>query len=101
MKASNCNRSIQMPRRGGLMPLALLAILLCGSRPANWWRKDEPPLEPNVAPTNYRAKLLDFLQVQLTDATGVREASISEPKLQPVGTESRYVACLRYNAKNG
>ena len=58
-------------------------------------------VEPNVLPVNFRAKLLEFLQLQLTDPTGVREALVSEPRLQPFGNESRYVACLRYNSKNG
>jgi hypothetical protein len=60
-----------------------------------------PPVEPNILPTNYRANLLDFLQNHLTDPIGVRDAHISEPKVQPIGTESRYVVCLRYNAKDG
>ena len=65
------------------------------------FKKDEPPPEPNVLPKNYRANLLDFLQIQLTDPTGVRQAFISEPALMPIGSENRYVACLRYDSKDG
>ena len=60
-----------------------------------------PPVEPNIPPPNHRANLLSFLQNQLTDPVGVRDAYISEPKLQPIGAESSYVVCLRYNAKDG
>jgi len=69
----------------------------------NPFKKEGPPPEPNVLPTNYKSKLLDLLQTQLTDPFGVRDAYITEPKLQPVGSsgESRYVVCVRYNAKDG
>jgi hypothetical protein len=60
-----------------------------------------PPPEPNVMPTNYRTRLLQFLERELYDPTGVRDAYISEPKLRPFGTESRYTVCVRYNAKAG
>ena len=60
-----------------------------------------PPPEPNIQPTNYRANLLKFLENEMVDPVGVHNAYISEPKLTPVGTESRYVACVRYDSKNG
>src|SRR5262249_3684155 len=98
MKALICNGPAT-PRAVALF--AGLAVLLAACGTSNPFRKDEPPPEPNVLPTSFRAKMLEFLQTQLTDPTGVRDASISEPKLQPVGAESRYVACVRYNSKNG
>ncbi len=80
----------------------LLAVMLVFSGCTLFGGKsDAPPVDPNILPTNYRANLLDFLQNHLTDPSGVRDAHIAEPKLQPIGTESRYVVCLRYNAKDG
>jgi hypothetical protein len=64
-------------------------------------KSDGPPVEVNVLPPNYRANLLDFMQKNLTDPLGVRDAYISEPRLQPIGTESRFAVCVRYNAKDG
>jgi hypothetical protein len=62
---------------------------------------DSKPVEVNLPPTNTRSSLLAFLENQLVDPLGVRDAYITEPKLQPIGTESRYVVCVRYNAKDG
>jgi hypothetical protein len=56
-------------------------------------------VEPNLPPTNYRAEILSYLQATLPDPTGVRDAYIAEPALRPSGSETRFVACLRYNAK--
>lgn len=56
-------------------------------------------VEPNIPPTNYRAEILSYLQATLPDPTGVRDAYIAEPALRPSGPETRFIACLRYNAK--
>jgi hypothetical protein len=80
---------------------ALLAAVLVFSGCSLFGDKSVgPPVEPNVLPPKYRANLLNFLQNQLADPIGVRDAYISEPKLQQIGTESRFVVCLRYNAKD-
>jgi len=81
---------------------ALLAVVLVFSGCSLFGGKsDAPPVEVNILPPNYRANLLDFMQKNLTDPLGVRDAYISEPRLQPIGTESRYAVCVRYNAKDG
>lgn len=68
---------------------------------------------PNVPPTNYREEIVAYLKAYLNNLTGIRDAAISEPKLQslqagyggqgiaygPLKVE-RYVVCVRYNAKN-
>ena len=85
-----------------LFQIVAIALALSGCSSFNFNpNKPDPPLEPNVFPKDYRSKLLDFLQVQLTDPIGVREAYIAEPTLRPIGTENRYVACLRYDSKDG
>ena len=60
--------------------------------------KTPPVSQPS---TNTRAGILALLQKQLVDPVGVHDAYITEPRLQQIGTESRYVVCVRYNAKDG
>jgi len=104
MRAANYNGS-NMTRGGRkILPVAVLAIALagCSSYENPFASKTVgPPPEPNILPQNYRANLLNFLQNELANPSGVRDAYITEPKLQPIGSESRYVVCLRYNARNG
>jgi hypothetical protein len=50
-------------------------------------------------PANYRADLLAFLRTYLNDPSNVRDAFISEPSVRILGTETRYVVCVRYEAR--
>jgi hypothetical protein len=52
-------------------------------------------------PANYKAELLAFLRTYLNDPSNVRDAFISEPSLRVVGPETRYVVCVRYEARRG
>jgi len=54
----------------------------------------------NVYPQGYRQDLLAFLRTYLNDPSHVRSASVSQPQLKYVGPGDRYVACVRYNARN-
>ena len=54
----------------------------------------------NVYPQNYKADLLAFLRTYLNNPQGVRGAMVSPPALTTVGQGQRYVACLRYNARD-
>jgi hypothetical protein len=53
----------------------------------------------NAYPASYKSDLLAFLRTYLNDPTRVRDASIAEPALKPMGRTNRYVVCLRYNAR--
>jgi hypothetical protein len=53
----------------------------------------------NAYPANYKSDLLAFLRLYLNDPTRIRDASIAEPVLKPMGRANRYVACVRYNAR--
>ena len=53
----------------------------------------------NIEPVNYKEDTLAFLRTYLNDPTGIREAAISPPVLKTVGGQTRYAACLRFNAK--
>ena len=54
----------------------------------------------NVVPQNYKQDLLAFLRTYLNDPTHMRDASVSPPVLKTVGPGERYVACVRYNARD-
>ena len=54
----------------------------------------------NVYPQGYRQDLLAFLRTYLNDPSHVRSASVSQPQLKYIGSGDRYVACVRYNARN-
>ena len=56
--------------------------------------------EANIFPANYRADTIAFLKTWLNDASGIRDAAISEPALKSAGRIDRYVLCVRFNAKN-
>lgn len=55
---------------------------------------------PQPFPTSYRTDLLAFLRTYLNDPVGVRGASLAEPVQRSVGGNMRYVACVRYAAKD-
>jgi len=57
----------------------------------------------NVYPAGYRTDILAFMRTYLNDPTRVRSASVSTPQLKPLGPDERgerYVACVRYTARN-
>lgn len=55
---------------------------------------------PQVYPSNYRTDTLSFMRTYLNNPEQVREAAISEPALRTLAGRQRYVACLRYNARD-
>ena len=54
----------------------------------------------NVFPQAYRQDLLAYLRTYLNDPSHVRVAAVSQPQLKYIGPGDRYVACVRYNARN-
>ena len=75
-----------------------LALLLgaCASQ-----HRTDSTDEINTYPASYKADIQAAIRVYLKDPTGIRDAAISEPVLKPatVAMPARYVACLRFNAK--
>jgi hypothetical protein len=62
--------------------------------------REERDARINVYPANYRADILAALHSYLSDPTHIRDAYVSEPSLQPIGRQKRYVTCVRFNARN-
>lgn len=54
----------------------------------------------NAYPENYKADLLSFLRVYLNDPTNVHSAYVAEPALKSAGRGTRYVACLKFSARD-
>lgn len=51
-------------------------------------------------PAQYREELLVFLRSYLNDPTQVRGAMIAEPVERTFGGRTRYIVCVRYNARS-
>ena len=81
----------------GSMLIAML--LLCGCASVMTQRA-ETEARVNIEPTNYKADIISFLRTYLNDPSQIRDAAVSEPMIKTVGTDNRYVVCLRYNARN-
>lgn len=50
-------------------------------------------------PANYKSDILALLRTYLNDPTNVREAALTQPSLQRVGSNQRYIVCVRFNAR--
>jgi hypothetical protein len=55
--------------------------------------------ELNTPPTDYRSEIIGAMHAYLNDPTGIRDAGIAEPALKTIGNSTRYVVCVRLNAK--
>jgi hypothetical protein len=83
-------------RLRALLILLALGLVGCAS-------KEQPKVDENAFPADYKKKVIaTVMATQSYDPTNIREASITEPALKPVpgSTASRYVACVRFNARN-
>ena len=54
---------------------------------------------PQSFPENYRAELLAFMKTYLNNPVGVRDAALGEPVMRDVNGRTRYIACLRFSAR--
>jgi hypothetical protein len=54
----------------------------------------------NVFPAHYKDDLLAFLRTYLNNPEHVGGAGVALPTLKKVGPGERYVACVRYNARD-
>jgi hypothetical protein len=54
----------------------------------------------NVYPANYKGDLLAYLRTYLNSPEHVRGAAVAPPQLKTVGPGQRYIACVRYNARD-
>lgn len=53
----------------------------------------------NIYPATYKSDIASAMHAYLNDPTGIRDAAIAQPALKPIGNNTRYVVCLKFNAK--
>lgn len=80
-----------------VLPLWLAA---CGGGGGAISFTDDQGSGPQPFPTGYRADLLAFFKTYLNNPVGVRDAMLAEPVQRSVGGRQRFVACVRYTAKD-
>ena len=84
-------------RRASLILGVALSLGACGHNFLNSNSDDDSGI--NTYPANYKADILAAMHVYLNDPTGIRDAAVSTPALKQAGSETRYVACLKFNPK--
>jgi hypothetical protein len=57
-------------------------------------------VNPNIYPTKYKQQIIATLRNLLDDPTHVRNGSISDPLLMPVGNDQRYAVCMRFTERD-
>ena len=77
----------------------VLALGLAGCN-AEWQRNRDLATQANTTlPLRYRSDITAFMRTYLNDPTRIRDATVSEPALKDFDNASRYVVCVRYNAR--
>jgi hypothetical protein len=74
---------------------ALLVLAACGQFGAN----STVEQELNTFPAHYKTDILAAMHAYLNDPTGIRDAAIADPALKDSGEATRYIVCLKFNAK--
>jgi hypothetical protein len=87
-------RARVLAKGGG--PVALLAITLCACSSLG-----EKKIEENVYPVDYKVRIKEWLALQVADPKSIRDAYIAEPALKARGAVTRYIVCLKFDAKDG
>lgn len=54
----------------------------------------------NVYPANYKGDVLAYMRTYLNNPEHVHGAALASPQLKTVGPGQRYIACVRYNARD-
>jgi hypothetical protein len=87
--------------RSGLRCALAVALLLPLAGCNSEWieARQRAEAERTVMPTNHRAEILAMMKTYLNDPTNVRDAFVSEPMLRTLDGASRYMVCVRYNAR--
>jgi hypothetical protein len=55
--------------------------------------------ELNAYPAHYKTDILAAMHAYLNDPTGIRDAAVADPVLKDTGDATRYIVCLKFNAK--
>jgi hypothetical protein len=82
----------------GILVAVTVAVALAGCGAGRL--REERETRINVYPDNYKTDLLAALHTYVSDPTHIRDAYVSDPAIRPIGTQNRYAACVRFNARN-
>lgn len=85
-------------RSFGPAAIAVIALALAGCGSGDYLGKPKE-IDPNIVPADYKNEIIRTLKTVLIDPTNIRDASISDPALAPVGKDQRYVVCVRLNSR--
>jgi len=86
-------------RRTGIFIILTLLLAACAHHRAEEAAGGDGGI--NAYPTNYKSDIAAGMHAYLNDPTGIRDAAIAAPALKAASMTmpSRYVVCLRFNAK--
>lgn len=87
---------MSVSRSIGAVVAAAVALGACNS----FVPEKEPTVVENLYPKGFKAAILDRLRAQLPDPKGIRSAFLAEPALKPRDAITRYIACVRFDAKD-
>ena len=81
-----------------LLPAVLSACAVVDeSKPITF--TDDRGVSSQPFPKNYRTAVQSFLRTYLNNPVGVRDAVMAEPVERVIGGRQRYVACVRFSAR--
>src|SRR5271170_7520610 len=86
-------------RRASLLLGVMLLLGACGHRGFGGGDAGIDADVVNAYPTNYKPNILAAMHAYLNDPTDIHDAAISDPALKSVGGSTRYVVCVKFNAK--
>jgi hypothetical protein len=84
-------------RRASLLLGVMLLFGACGHHHGLDADYDDSGI--NAYPTNYKSNILAAMHAYLNDPTDIHDAAITDPALKSAGGITRYVVCLKFNAK--
>jgi hypothetical protein len=83
-------------RRASLSIAAMLLLGACSGHHLGFGSHDG---DIHAFPDHYKSDIPSAMHAYLSDPSGIRDASISEPMLKSISAGTRYLACLRFNGK--
>jgi hypothetical protein len=60
----------------------------------------EKKVDETAYPTEYKTRIRERLDLQVADARSIRDAYIAQPALKARGAGTRYIVCVKFDAKD-
>lgn len=91
MAANGCRR-----RQWRMVAVMMLGAFCFGCSST----KQEPAVDTDVVPANYRDQIASYLSTAIGDNADFRNSLIAPPVLKQIGANQHYVACVQLNGHN-